>query len=80
MVGSASDCDLQLKSKYISRKQMLIIEDRRTVKQTEADRYSYSIVCLSLTNFTSVRYQRRTKAAVGLIFFGDEVKYQIVGC
>lgn len=29
MVGSSADCDLTLKSKYISRKQMVIIEDVR---------------------------------------------------
>jgi hypothetical protein len=37
MVGSAMDCDLIIKTKYISRKQMLIIEDIKQdkTKQTE---------------------------------------------
>ena len=33
MVGSASESDIVLKSKYISRKQLLIIEDRVSKKQ-----------------------------------------------
>ena len=32
LVGSAGDCDFVLKSKYISRKQMLIIEEKKSIK------------------------------------------------
>ena len=29
MVGSATECDIVIKSKYVSRKQLIIIEDRK---------------------------------------------------
>lgn len=35
MVGSSQDCDIVLKNKYISRKQMLIIEEVKSGKIKE---------------------------------------------
>jgi len=36
------------------------------------------MVCLSQTNFTSLSYPIKIKAGVGLIFFAENVKYQIM--
>lgn len=83
MIGSAVDSDIVLKSKYISRKQMIIIEDRKPdkmLKLSPVKSYNFSIVCLSSTNFTVVKHPQRLKASVGLIFFAGDVKYQILRC
>lgn len=78
LLGSAADCDIVLKNKYISRKQMAIIEDLKTGKMKESDKYNFSLVCLSQTNFTIISYPHETKAYVGLIFYGQNVKYQVI--
>ena len=77
MVGSSVECEVVLKSKYISRRQMMIIESIQSdkIKQSESSKYNYFMVCLSLTNFTSMSYSQRTKAGTGLIFFAHSVKY-----
>lgn len=79
LVGSANDCDFVLKSKYISRKQMLITEQKKPFKQIQ-QKCNYYIVCLSLTNFTLLQYPYRVRAAVGMIFYAEGTKYQIIGC
>lgn len=80
MVGSAVDSDLIIKTKYISRKQMLIIEDIKQdkTKQTEYEPMFFSIVCLSQTNPTIFVSPNRIKAHPGTIFFTHNVKYQIM--
>jgi len=35
MVGSGIDCDLAINSKYVSRKQMLIIEEEKEMYQSD---------------------------------------------
>ena len=59
---------------------MLIIEDRKhdKIKISDSSKYNFSVVCLSQTNFTSLSYPIRVKAGVGLIFFANSVKYQIM--
>ena len=81
-VGSSVDCDITLKSKYISRKQMTIIEEVKSdiMKSSQHNKHNFSIVCLSQTNFTTITYPHRVKAGTGLIFFGRDIKYQMTGC
>lgn len=80
LIGSSADCDIVLKSKYISRKQLAIIEDKRQekLKNSDSSKYNFSIVCLSQTNFTSISYPTKIKVGVGLIFFGENTKYQVM--
>ena len=82
IVGSSSESDIPLKSKYISRKQMVIIEELKSdvMKSSQHNKHNFSIVCLSQTNFTTISYPHRVKAGVGLIFFGGDVKYQMMSC
>jgi hypothetical protein len=78
-VGSAADNDIVIKSKYVSRKQVMIIEDRKAEKTKEKDEPQFfSVVCLSQTNFTSVKYPRVFKLHIGDIFYCEGVKYQVI--
>jgi hypothetical protein len=80
MVGSSPECDIVLKSKYVSRRQMVLVEDVKPdkIKSSDANKYQFSLICLSQTNFTVISYPYRVKAGVGLIFFGKDIKYQIL--
>lgn len=80
--GSSPESDITLKSKYISRKQMVIIEETKSdvMKSSQHNKHNFSIVCLSQTNFTVITYPHRVKAGVGLIFFGGDIKYQMMSC
>jgi hypothetical protein len=79
-VGSAADNDIVIKSKYVSRKQLMLVEERRPEKgkEKEGDLRSFSAVCLSQTNFTSVKHPRTFKLHVGDIFFCGKAKYQLL--
>lgn len=61
---------------------MAIIEDKKFEKQkeTSVEKYNFSIICLSQSNFTIIAYPKKIKAQVGLLFFGKSVKYQILAC
>jgi hypothetical protein len=58
---------------------MSIIEERKSEKLKETE-CRFTIVCLSQSNFTIVSHPQRTKAVVGTIFFGKNIKYQILLC
>ena len=61
---------------------MTIVEEDKydLIQSSQHNKYNFSIVCLSQTNFTTVSYPHRVKTGVGLIFYGRDIKYQMLSC
>ena len=50
------------------------------MKGSDINKHNFSLVCLSQTNFTTVTYPNRVKTGVGLIFYANDIKYQMLSC
>jgi hypothetical protein len=55
--GSSVDSDIKIKNKYVSRKQFMVIEEEEKLIPSKGH-LQFSLVCLSSSNFTMVKYKR----------------------
>jgi hypothetical protein len=76
--GSSVDSDIKIKNKYVSRKQFMVIEEEDEKVMSSKAHLSFSLVCLSSSNFTMVKYDREVRLRVGMIFRVGENVVQVV--
>ena len=76
--GSSVDSDIKIKNKYVSRKQFMVIEEEDEKLVTNETILPFSLVCLSSSNFTMVKYNREVKLRAGVIFRAGENAVQVV--
>ena len=53
MVGSSADNEIVVNSKYVSRRQLMLVEETKRESKTEKsnDHRHFFVICLSQTNF-----------------------------
>ena len=80
MVGSSADNEIVVNSKYVSRRQLMLVEETKRESKTEKsnDHRHFFVICLSQTNFTTVKYPKAIKLQVGLMFYLEDIKYQVL--
>jgi hypothetical protein len=76
--GSSVDSDIKIKNKYVSRKQFMVIEEEEEKLVTKEAILPFSLVCLSSSNFTMLKYNREVRLRTGMIFRAGENAVQVV--
>lgn len=76
--GSSVDSDIKIKNKYVSRKQFMVIEEEDEKLVLNQTNLPFSLVCLSSSNFTMVKYNREVRLRVGMIFRLGDNAIQVV--
>ena len=76
--GSSVDSDIKINNKYVSRKQFMVIEEEDEKLVTKEAILPFSLVCLSSSNFTMLKYNREVSLRTGTIFRAGENVVQVV--